>query len=87
MAQVATKPDHLHEVELMKERVTRLERAIVETIKLALLQTQEVVKGLQALRGIAQISAVTIAAELGSIAGKDRSRHGRLPLLILTIGM
>ena len=33
----------------------------METIKLALPQIQEVVKGLKALRGIAQISALTIA--------------------------
>ena len=33
---------------------------------------------LQALRGIAQISAVTIAAKLGDISGRDRSRNGRL---------
>jgi hypothetical protein len=45
---------------------------------LALPQIQEVVKGLQALRGIAQISALTIAAELGNISGKDRSCNRRL---------
>ena len=37
------------------QRATRLERAIVETIKLALPQIQEAGKSLQALRGIAQI--------------------------------
>jgi hypothetical protein len=55
MAQEVTKLDHLHKVEHVGERVTRLERAIVETIKLAPLQIQEVGKSLQALRGIAQI--------------------------------
>jgi len=50
----------------------------VEVIKLVLLQTQEVVKDLQALRGIAQISAVTIAAELGNTSGKDRRYNRRL---------
>jgi hypothetical protein len=48
----------------MAERVVRLEQAITEAVKLASPQIQEVVKDLQALRGIAQISAVTIAAEL-----------------------
>ena len=62
MAQEATKLDYLHEVEHMSERVARLEQAIVEAIQLASPQTQEVIKGLQALRGIAQISAVTIVA-------------------------
>ena len=37
------------------QRATRLERAIVETIKLALPQIQEAGKRLQAFRGIAQI--------------------------------
>jgi transposase len=68
MAQEATKLDYLHEVEHMGERVVRLEKAIAEAILLASPQIQEVVKGLQALRGIAQISAVTVAAELGNIS-------------------
>jgi hypothetical protein len=59
------------------QRATRLKRAIVETIKLALPQIQETGKSLQALRGIAQISAVTIAAELGNTSGKDRSCNRR----------
>jgi transposase len=68
MAREATKLDYLHEVEHMSERVVRLEQAITEAIRLASPQIQEVVKGLQALRGIAEISAVTIAAELGNIS-------------------
>jgi len=68
MAQEATKLDHLTEVEHMGERVARLEKAIEEAVKLASSEIQEVVKDLQALRGIAPISAVTIAAELGNIS-------------------
>ena len=68
MAQEATKLDYLHEVEHIGKRVTRLEQAIVETIKLSSLQVQEVVNGLWALRGVAQILAVTIAAKLGNIS-------------------
>jgi transposase len=82
MAQEATKLDHLHEVEYMGERVARLEQAIVEATKLASPQIQEVVKDLQALRGIAQLSAVTIAAELGNIsrfARKLIKKGARLP--------
>lgn len=67
VAQESTRLDYLHEVEHMAERVKRLEQAIAEAVKLASPAIQEVVKGLQALRGIAQISAVTIAAELGNI--------------------
>lgn len=67
VAQESTRLDYLHEVEHMAERVKRLEQAIAEAVKLASPELQEVVKDLQALRGIAQISAVTIAAELGNI--------------------
>lgn len=59
----------------MGERVKRLEQAITEAVKLATPAVQEVVKGLQALRGIAEISAVTIMAELGSIARFDTPRQ------------
>src|SRR6266581_1966050 len=75
MAQEATRLDCLHEVEHMGERVARLEQAIAEAVKLASPQIQEVVKGLQALRGIAQISAVTIAAELGNISRFEGARQ------------
>ena len=68
VAQESTRLDYLHEVEHMAERVKRLEQAISEAVKRASPEIQEVVKGLQALRGVAQISAVTIAAELGNIA-------------------
>jgi transposase len=64
VAQESTRLDYLHEVEHMAERVKRLEQAIAEAVKLASPEIQEVVKDLQALRGVAQISAVTIAAEL-----------------------
>ena len=52
----------------MRERVLRLEQAIVEAVKLASPALQEVIQDLQALRGIAHISAVTIAAELGQVS-------------------
>jgi hypothetical protein len=39
-------------------------------------------KNLQALRDIAQISAVTIAAELGNISGRDHSCNRRFRGLI-----
>ncbi len=68
MAQESTRLDYLHEVEHMGERVVRLEQAIAEAAKLAPPELQEVIKGLQALRGIAHISAVTIAAEPGEFS-------------------
>jgi transposase len=74
-AQQATLQDYLHEVDHMAARVKRLELAITEAVKLASPQVQEVVKGLQALRGIAEISAVTIVAELGQISRFDTARQ------------
>jgi transposase len=75
VAQESTRLDYLHEVEHMAERVVRLEQAIAEAVKLASPELQEVVKDLQALRGIAQISAVTIAAELGNITRFESARQ------------
>jgi transposase len=75
-AQQATLQDYLHEVEHLGERIRRLEKAIEEAVKLAPLQLQEVVRGLQALRGIAQISAVTIATELGEVSSRFQTARG-----------
>jgi transposase len=74
-AQQATLVDYLHEVDHMTERVKRLEQAIGEAVKLASPEVREVVKGLQALRGIAEISAVTIAAELGCMTRFEGARQ------------
>jgi transposase len=75
MAQEATRLDYLHEVEHMGERVKRLEQAIAEAVKVASPALQEVVRDLQALRGIAHISAVTIAAEQGNISRFEGARQ------------
>ena len=75
VAQESTRLDYLTEVEHMGERVVRLEKAIEEAVKLASSEIQAVVKDLQALRGIAQISAVTIAAELGNISRFEGARQ------------
>jgi len=75
MAHESTRLDYLHEVEHMGERVTRLEQAIAEAAKLASPELREVIQGLQALRGIAQISAITIAAELGQISRFEGARQ------------
>jgi transposase len=74
-AQAATLLDYLHEVEHMGQRIGRLEQAITEAIKLASPQMQAVVRDLQALRGIAEISAVTIASELGQISRFQSARQ------------
>ena len=69
-AREATLLDCLNEVQHMDQRVKRLEESIVEVIQMAPAPMQEVVRGLQALRGIAHISAVTIAVELGNITSR-----------------
>jgi transposase len=72
-AQEVTLRDCMNEFEHMSARVKRLEEAILEVVKLAPLPMQEVIRGLQALRGVAHISAVTIAAELGNISSRFES--------------
>jgi transposase len=74
-AQESTRLDYLHEVEHMAERVLRLEQAITDAIKLATPEMQEVIRGLQALRGIAEISAVTIVSELGRLSRFENARQ------------
>jgi transposase len=67
-AQEATLLDYLHEVEHMAERIGRLERAIDTAVKTAPEGMRAVIEALQALRGIALVSAVTIAAEVGELS-------------------
>jgi transposase len=75
IAQESTRQDYLHEVEHMRERVTRLEQAITEAVKLASPALQQIINDRQALRGIADISAVTIAAELGQVSRFGSARQ------------
>ena len=74
-ARESTLLDYLHEMEHMAERVKRLEQAIADAVQVASPQMQEVVRGLQALRGIAQISAVTLVAELGELSRFESARQ------------
>ena len=74
-AQEHTRLDYLHEVEHMGERVRRLEQAIRETVKSAPKEMQEVIQALQAMRGIAHLSAVTIATELGQVSRFANARE------------
>ena len=72
-AQEVTLRDCMNEFEHMSARVKRLEEAILEVVKLAPQPMQELIRGLQALRGVAHISAVTIASELGNISSRFES--------------
>lgn len=67
-AQEATRLDYLHEVEHAADRLARLERALEDAVRTAPRRMQAVIEGLQALRGIAQVSAVTIVAEVGELS-------------------
>jgi transposase len=75
LAQEATLLDYLHEVEHAAARIMRLESAITEAVKSAPPQMRAVIEGLQALRGIAHVSAVTIVAELGEVSRFARAKQ------------
>jgi transposase len=60
--------DYVHEVEQLADRIQRLETAITEAIQKAPPEMRTVIEALQALRGVAQLTAVTVVAELGSLS-------------------
>jgi transposase len=64
----ATLADYLHEVEHAAERIVRLEKAVDEAVRQAPARMRAVIEALQALRGVAQTTAATIVAELGSLS-------------------
>jgi len=67
-AQEATLLDYLHEVDHVAGRIARLERAIDAAVRTAPVRVRAVIEALQALRGIALVSAVTIVAEVGTLS-------------------
>ena len=67
-AQQWTLEDYINEVEHCGQRIERLEGLIDEAVKSAPETMREVIAALQALRGIAVMSAVTIAAEVGELS-------------------
>jgi transposase len=81
-AQEATRLDYLHEVDHVSDRIERLERAIDNAVQTAPARIRAVIEGLQALRGIALVSAVTIVAEVGEL-----SRFTRAPQVMGYGGM
>jgi transposase len=58
----------MHEVDHAGERIQRLEKAIDEAVVTAPESIRAVVAALQALRGIARMTAVTIVSEVGSFS-------------------
>ena len=74
-AQELTLSDYRHEVEHAAARVTRLERSIDAAIETLPLKLRAVIDALQSLRGIAQISAVSIVAEVGELSRFEHPRQ------------
>jgi len=65
VAQQATLVDYLSEVDHASERIKRLEAAIDNAVRGAAPTVKAVIEGLQALRGVAKLTAMTIAVEIG----------------------
>lgn len=74
-AQEATLLDYVTEVDHAGDRITRLERAIDSAIATAPEAMRAVIAALQALRGIARLSAVTIVTEVGTLSRFPRPRQ------------
>jgi transposase len=74
-AQEAAFLDYLHEVEHAAARIERLEGAIDQEVGSLSEDRRALVAGLQALRGIKQITAATIVAELGVVSRFERPKQ------------
>jgi transposase len=67
-AQEATLLDYRTEVERAADRIERLEKAIDEAVQDAPAQMKAVIEALQALRGVAKITATTLVTEVGNFS-------------------
>lgn len=67
--------DYLHEVDRVATRIADLNAAILEAVRTAPPQMRAVIQGLQALRGIATVSAATIVAEVGQLSRFEKPRQ------------
>jgi transposase len=74
-AQEATLLDDIHEVDHVAARIGRLEAAIEAAVQTAPARMRAVIDALQALRGIALVTAVTIAAEVGELSRFTKPRQ------------
>jgi transposase len=74
-AQEAVFWDYVHEVEHAAARIERLEQAVTEAVRSAPVALRKVIDALQSLRGIAEITAATMVAEVGSIARFQKARQ------------
>jgi len=67
--------DYLHEVERAAARIAHLNTAILEAVRAAPPQMRAVIQALQALRGVAAVSAATIVAEVGLLSRFANARQ------------
>ena len=74
-AQKAVLLDYITEVDHAHDRIERLERAVDEAVETAPERMRAVIEALQALRGIAKVSAATIVAEVGELSRFARPRQ------------
>ncbi len=74
-AQDVTLLDYRTEIDHAADRIARLERAIVAAVDVAPVPVRAVIAGLQALRGIAQLSAVSIVTEVGAMTRFAKPRQ------------
>jgi transposase len=72
-AQQATMVDYLGEIDHVAARIERLEQAIDDAVKTAHPTTRAIIDGLQALRGIAKLTATTLAVEVGNFTRFERA--------------
>jgi transposase len=74
-AQEATLLDYVHEIDHMAARIERLERAIADAVTTAPVPMRAVIDALQALRGVALVTAVTLVSEVGDFTRFARPRQ------------
>jgi transposase len=74
-AQEVVLADYLHEVERVAARIAHLNGAILEAVRTAPAQMRAVIQALQALRGVAAVSAATIVAEVGQLSRFQNPRQ------------
>jgi len=60
--------DYVNEVDHAGERIKRLDKALDNAIESAPASMRAVIEALQALRGVAKVTATTVVAELGSLS-------------------
>jgi transposase len=67
-ARQAAFQDYLHEVGRARERIEGLEKSIEEALGQVPAPMRALIEGLQALRGVGELSAATIVAEVGPLS-------------------